>query len=130
MKNIKKQSKAIKLCIQNAGFGLGFLLMAPLAMAQDAGDIANNVKETGTSLLDMIYVLMAIVGFVMFVSNGVKLLSERKQQQDSDISTWKQFAAGIFLMAPLIFLSAFFNSVTGEKSSVDSIKASMQTQTK
>jgi len=129
-KNIKKKNigrRALNKCIQNVGFIFGTLLMAPIAMAQqakDVTDVADNIGSTATGVLDAIFILCAFVGFVMFVINGVKLMSERKQGQDSDISTWKQLGAGIFLMTPLLYLSLFVNSVTKEGDQV-SIEKSM-----
>lgn len=123
MKNIKQKAKL-------AFYGLmGTAVTSPAFASSPTNvrDVSTNISNTGTSVIDAILVICAVVGFIFFITAGSKLLSDRNNQQESDAGTWKKLALGIFLMAPIFFMSLVFNSVTntgGEKDIREVIDAS------
>ncbi len=96
-----------------------------MAEAKKIGDVASNVGSAGSSILDGLLSILALIGFVTFVISGVKLLHNKQQQQDSPGKLWGALASGILLMTPLLFLAIFSDTVTDQTGGKTAVEESL-----
>lgn len=111
-----------KLMILVLTWGPASSALASAGGPKDIGGLFGQGGDAAGSILDGLLQMLALGGFVWFVINGVKLLMDNRNNQESSATNWKGLLIGIFLMAPFTFQALFFNSTLNDSKSASDIR--------